>query len=397
MKSKVEDSAVSLLIAFSSELNQKLLENRLPPTYVGVPRCRPSSKEVHLAWRGKSDVFVPRPKVAYLVKNEDGTERRMNTQEKKEARKRMLEEMQVEREKIKEMKKNSENIDSTCHRLGDDTSLTLSSLTGTESLDNLKKEAYYHVKVDSAAIKEELADLRRDREGVPPVALMPCMALQTSIFGVTSPTEVTPELSLDFSLAEEWSILLRDSFRGAEEIRSKEDIRPMAYKLVPEPWQRMMPTFNEAPETCTLHNTHQEKDWELFSIRHRMNPLDSDKEIICSLLYTHTKIHIGCGAKFGSDFLLYDGPRKERHAFAGLRVVLDGETPRAYDLHGYVRCLNTAGKLSLLAKVVRHGNAARVAFVDLALEKILTAPRHAKRGVKEARREVAKHLSKASG
>jgi hypothetical protein len=50
--------------------------------------------------------------------------------------------------------------------------------------------------------------------------------------------------------------------------------------------------------------------------------------------------------------------------------------------------------LSLLAKVNRQGDVAKVAFIDLALEKILTAPRHAKRTVKKARRDMTKSLAK---
>ena len=98
--------------------------------------------------------------------------------------------------------------------------------------------------------------------------------------------------------------------------------------------------------------------------------------------------------------------------------------PSAYELAAYVRCLNTAGKLALLATVVvvdddddddksgssrrrRDGNPNhaemtpttttplfKVAFVDVALEKILTAPTHQRYGRSEKRRDVAKNLAK---
>jgi hypothetical protein len=96
---------------------------------------------------------------------------------------------------------------------------------------------------------------------------------------------------------------------------------------------------------------------------------DADVSILFEYLYRDTPFHVSCGAKFGSDFLIYDGPREERHAFAGLRILSStagagvakdggaGDTlpplplPTAYSLSGYVRCLNTAGKLALLATV----------------------------------------------
>eukprot|EP00956_Cyclotella_meneghiniana_P044313 scaffold311888_cov119-Cyclotella_meneghiniana.AAC.2 len=53
--------------------------------------------------------------------------------------------------------------------------------------------------------------------------------------------------------------------------------------------------------------------------------------------------------------------------------------------------MNTARKLALVATVVRSAdnpNVARIAIVDLALEAILTAPTHVKKGNTEKRRFV---------
>ena len=71
---------------------------------------------------------------------------------------------------------------------------------------------------------------------------------------------------------------------------------------------------------------------------------------------------------------------------------------------GYVRCLNTAGKLALLATVIEERKDCdgdddskilyRVAFVDVALEKILTAPTHQKYGRTEKRRDISRTLAK---
>ena len=136
---------------------------------------------------------------------------------------------------------------------------------------------------------------------------------------------------------------------------------------------------------------------------------------------------MACGSKFGCDLLLYDGSREERHAFAGLRICsctsadnkalnesaevvnpTDGSVvslplPSSYDLAGYVRCLNTAGKLALLATVIsgEDGAESRVAIVDLALEKVLSAPTHKKkrRGKKrqQIRKDGSEHLDKRRG
>jgi hypothetical protein len=131
---------------------------------------------------------------------------------------------------------------------------------------------------------------------------------------------------------------------------------------------------------------------------------------VVHVLHRNTTLHLSCGAKFGCDYLLYEGPRHDHHAFAGLRIiepaqlrppVSDGEevptvefppplpVPDPCDLAGYVRGLNTAGKLALLATVVPDvegviaapedwdpigfppsSSSYRVAIVDLALKKI---------------------------
>lgn len=392
---------VSALVAFSVPLVKSLSSHRLPPTYVGVPRRRPSSKEVQSAWRNNSDDAPPHPQVAFMVKDEDGTERRMTKKEKKETKRIMLVEKREGKRKRKaetlekshgnETKEsnNKTDEDSTAPQKADAQPLNLQEWSKTSEHGN----NYHQLQVSSAAVEEELADLRGDRDGVPPAALMPCMALQTSRVGISIPEPVTPSYELDDELAHTWATSLKESLKEAEEVRKHEDLRPVAYQLVPEVWKRMRPDLS-GDEEITHLDTIEGVEWSWIPIRRRVDPLDSDKNIVCALLHSRSKLHISCGSKFGCDFLLYDGPRHERHAFAGLRILQDGETPRAYDLHGYVRCLNTAGKLSLLAKVDRQGECAKVAFVDLALEKILTAPRHAKRSLKHARRDVSKNLAK---
>ncbi|KAL3788484.1 hypothetical protein ACHAW5_002543 [Stephanodiscus triporus] len=144
-----------------------------------------------------------------------------------------------------------------------------------------------------------------------------------------------------------------------------------------------------------------------------------------SHLIRHSGLHVACGAAFGCDFLLYDGRREDRHSFAGLRVYgsvrshrggdyydevschIDADStsewggvvrfpmPSAYDLAGFVRTMNTARKIALVAMVARGGrggrcgdksNIATIAFVDLALEKVLTAHAHVRKGSTTKRR-----------
>ncbi|KAI2503823.1 DUF547 containing protein [Fragilaria crotonensis] len=385
---------VSTLVAFSASFVKILSSHRLPPTYVGVPRRRPSSKEVQSAWRSKSD-GAPSPRnVSFIVKDDAGHERRMTKQEKKETKRRMLEEKQEE--KRKRMGKTNGGGNEGGARKEDEISpyLVEQLLQCNDSSHSSGSGNYHRLPVSSAAIEEELADLRGDRDGVPPVALLPCMALQTFQMGILSPQSAIVKCELDNLLAQAWATSLKEGLREAEDVRSREDLRPMAYQLAPEVWRRLVPDMSKAMDDASIVERYEGIDFSLIPIRSRMDPLDSDKAVVCTLLHTRSNVHISCGSKFGCDFLLYDGPRTERHAFAGLRVIADGETPGAYDLHGYVRCLNTAGKLSLLAKVDRGGDIPRVAFVDLTLEKVLTAPRHAKRATKRARREVGNNLAK---
>ncbi len=164
---------------------------------------------------------------------------------------------------------------------------------------------------------------------------------------------------------------------------------------------------------------------------------DEDAYLILKHLHQCSNLHIACGALFGCDFLLYDGHRDERHSFAGLRIYCcdprsrndrgkekGSDTanhcdctkndqlpiPSAYDMAGFVRTMNSARKIALLATVVREGEwrdgedcvgyananssprmmaskpSYRIAIVDLALEKVLTAPTHVRKGNTNKRR-----------
>ena len=406
----------SSFMAHAASLVMDMSDNyRLPPTYVGVRRVRPSTKEVQSAWvraTGRDDILETATDTAdtatststavvFKVMNEDGTERRMTTKEKKDLKIILRKESNCANKKRKsERKEASRQHGSSASKNNKTGSTTITTTTKTIHSNN-NDSRYHQLQVNNSALEEELADLRGDRRGVPPVLLSPPMTLQAKLVILNEDIQ-RPRYQLDDNLSKTWAISIKQGMQEAEQIRNGEDMRPMAYQVVPEVWTRLRPdtlndgvqgsptpTANDIATTVTV--TPPESSWSLVTIRQNQNSLDPANVAIIDLLYHHTKLHVSCGVKFGCDYLLYDGPRHERHAFAGLRVLSGPCNP--YDLAGYVRGLNTAGKLALVAKVEADG---KVALVDLALEKILTAPTHVKRKRYEARKVVGQKLAKSS-
>lgn len=432
---------------------------------------------------------------------------------------------------------------------------------------------YHQLPLNPTAVEQELAELRGERSGIPPVILSPAMALQfysnmTTMItardsnGLVSSTTTTPTtatkivpkggsakdnnikdgthtddcsathittpttatLVYDHTLSQQWAEMLQtDCIYPAEEVRQSEDLRQLAYRLHPEPWQRLRPTLRENPLTTTYrprflpilsannndimknniiyddsHNTddvdsnnlvevtesttitttttsndrpetdhigsiHEESSFHLptscewvstvcrpaiasglsssscFEMKNSAYAHDATVSLVFEYIHKETPYYVSCGAKFGTDFLIYDGPRDERHAFAGLKVLSATTTststttmmaasptktgrndpprpttlplPTAYSLTSFVRCLNTAGKVALLATAIpvvedvmndddtknaggdNDGNNSsnerlssspkhktyKVLFVDVALEKVLDAPTHKRR------------------
>jgi tRNA intron endonuclease, catalytic C-terminal domain len=404
-------ASASSFMAHAASLVMDMSDNyRLPPTYVGVRRVRPSTKEVQSAWvgaTGRDDILetaaatATSTAVVFKVMNEDGTERRMTTKEKKDLKIILRKESNCANKKRKsERKEASRQHDSSASKNIITASTTRTTTTTTIHTNN-NDSRYHQLQVNNTALEEELADLRGDRRGVPPVLLSPPMTLQAKLVILNEDIQ-RPRYQLDDNLSKTWAISIKQGMQDAEQIRNGEDMRPMAYQVVPEVWTRLRPdtlndgvqgsltpTANDIATTVTV--TPPESSWSLVTIRQNQNLLDSANVVIIDLLYHHSKLHVSCGVKFGCDYLLYDGPRHERHAFAGLRVLSGPCNP--YDLAGYVRGLNTAGKLALVAKVEADG---KVALVDLALEKILTAPTHVKRKRYEARKVVGQKLAKSS-
>jgi tRNA splicing endonuclease len=404
--SKHVDSAV---IIFTAPLVKQLSspEVRLPPNYVGVRRVRPSSRGVAAKLlEGKSSA-VTTSKITFKIKDENGKERRMTGQEKKALKQTIALEKKAQGKKKRGLAEASSDV-----------SLFDPSTPNNESGNNHR--SYHQLPVNPAALEQELAELRGERGNLPPVILSPPMALQAQgvLPGVyQNNSDKGCLLMYDDILSQKWAKALKDSMVPAENVRQQEDMRPMAYQLTPEPWHRLRPDWDGTKLETSIRTSSfescfksQEKpssvsiedkcEWAVVNCRPPSN-FDVDVSIVFEYLYRETSFYASCGAKFGSDFLIYDGPREERHAFAGMRVLSSKDglpLPTAYSLAGYVRCLNKAGKLALLATVILDQSDEkplyRIALVDVALEKILTAPTHQKRARTQVRRDVAQNLAK---
>jgi len=311
-------------------------------------------------------------------------------------------------------------------------------------------------------VDEELVALKGEKRGIPPVLLTPAA---TSVAVTNGSLKMTPNETdssivtqksaiMDPELSRAWALQLKASMIPVEVSRAKENMRPMAYEVVPEVWRRLCPEnlwnpsvdVNEKDLTVTrqtkvqsIHkkteismsecndidvssSTTQQKEvlYSFVPIRNPTSSYDLDAQLIFQHLYRHTNFHISCGAIFGCDFLLYDGKREDRHSFAGIRLYsakrtnvneeggcMDFPIPTAFDIMGYVRAMNTARKLALVATVIHpetsslsgfaRQNGPKIALVDLVLEKVLEVETHLKKGNTIKRRseeEAASALDK---
>lgn len=442
--------------------------------------------------------------VVYKVIGDDGKERRMTTREKKEYKCQLALEKKKKKFKLPLSRKPEEKLSSAAtdvlvEPLQHSSPTVTSSKTGSDNnhLHELpckpqqqqqqRQEEEQTVATAAALEEEELAFMERCR--IPPVMLSTAMMSVPSINNICSASTSSSyrqqqqrtahnvcfnsSIEIDDEIAQNWAKKIQEQISIAEQLRSQEPIRPIAYTIVPEVWTRMRPlpaiatasSSTNCQTSCTTSHDrkllveeavlagHTSKRTNSFSDTNNHHDCDDDNNhrqfcvvpmgklfsdvkdftleddhcIVFNLLYG-SKLHISCGAKFGCDFLLYDGPREERHAFAGLRILTTNAVnsqhqqhwqlpiPSPYDLAGFVRCLNTAGKLALLATVIRsnaicnedvnvdssaccrRGNVVKVAFVDLVLEKNLTAPTHQRKTIRSSnnkkRKEIGKNLSK---
>jgi hypothetical protein len=412
MKDQTVNPLESAAIVFDASLVKQLEspQVRIPANFVGVRRIRPHKL---LEEKKKNTNNREATDVVFTVKDEHGNERRMNNQEKKALKNKLRIQKKEDRKRKRELQQE--------YSVNENESTSLATTTNLGDSNS----RYYQLAINNAVLEQELAELRGERSGLPPVLLSPAMTLQAQgvLPGTTNGNiDQTCGLVYDHNLSIQWAQLIKASMQPAETARANEQLRPMPYQLTPEPWTRLRPNVEERRVETTMRPTHFEPksssnnnnnnsdlhspppkkcQWANMSCRPPTS-FDSDVSIIFEYLHKDANYYVSCGAKFGSDFLVYDGPRNERHAFAGLRVLQakDGELPipSAYSLSGYVRCLNTAGKFALLATVVKDTDKEkpvyRVAFVDMALEKVLTAPTHKKRSRTQKRKDLTQNLAK---
>lgn len=284
-----------------------------------------------------------------------------------------------------------------------------------------------------------------DRDRHPPLLLLPSSLDYLSRLSLPLPHPPPPESSSDAPCP--YLSHLRLSLAAAVSLRQADvGVRPLPYVVVPEHWKRLRPVAGEPRAGEEARGTedgvkaHALPNEAILAIPLRPllprpfpGALDVLSIAVSDLLEKHEGLHVSDGAKFGADLLLYDGPRDKRHAFAGLRVydvtranpcegrlaedafvVADPTTfalpsptlatrspsppplssllPSAVDMCGYVRLLNGAGKIAIVAFV--DAGRRRVTYVDLVLEKVLDAETHVKWGRKEKRKDMSKNLGK---
>jgi tRNA splicing endonuclease len=474
-------------LIYSGSLLHKLENHpslRLPTTYVGVRRVRPSKSDVaktsddthrdgnkRKRCDGVKDVFLPSEnnkkgslsecndeadvtvaatntetnEISFKVINADGTEKRMSKQEKRELKYKLLrakrdaekEKRRIEHEQRIKDEKEAKRERKKLKRIERRNKKLKLSQEEQEELDGLDQnhdaakddnqplnlasfdiDSEEYVPARNNVIDEELAALKGERSGIPPAILSPaatCVALDMEALHQKKQQQHVIKTVFDRDLTSEWANQLKESMVPVEELRAKEDMRPMPYRIVPELWNRFCPDslFTSKENGITLNQavvasqpadddlaTLQDNKYSLGLMRNPSLMYDKVSYLVFRHLNQYSNLHISSGEIFGCDFLLYDGKREDRHSFAGLRVYTCNKKkneslvypiPSAYDMAGFVRSMNTARKLALIATVVKdeeEGGTDRVLVVDLALEKILDAPTHMKKGVTEKRKSV---------
>ena len=357
-QSSLSSSASMSCLVFDGALAKDLnsSEYRLPPTYVGCRRIRASTKIIQQ--------IMKRRRKSYYNKNHNDEEDE------------------------------------------DDIKVSVPLDEATE------EEKPIHLLLASAResrMTEEIADLCGERMGVPPVLLPGGLAMQAGgiirNFGTKESlvkynnNKNSAIIEYDETLAGIWIDQLSHHMEVAETLRQQENMRSLAYRVQPKVWTRFKPSgihHGRRVQNNDNCNSSLSTDSSTKAIMIRMRTgteesasrqevhicgrdcltYEKSYEAVARFLHqSSTSIYISDGCKFGCDMLLYDGPRDERHAFAGIRIYFtnnkeDLPQPSSYDMTGYVRGMNTAGKLAMLAVVIRSDDCDRLAIIDLELVKV---------------------------
>jgi len=236
--------------------------------------------------------------VTFKVVGEDGKERRMTAREKKAAKNRA--------NKLKK-KRQLEEHQSTVEGNDDfkDSHASQQQILEEEQLVNIAEnrkedddddddlgDSWSANTQESSIREEELEDLQFDRKGshaVPAVisSALAAQALRIGLLQVPSThsyeSEVMKPVKCDDGLAEQWAIKIKEGMVRAEELRAKEaNMRPMAYRIVPEVWSRLRPvegasntkqTFlTESKESETVSSKEDEgTKWSFTCMNSNMN------------------------------------------------------------------------------------------------------------------------------
>ncbi|KAL3801771.1 hypothetical protein HJC23_001167 [Cyclotella cryptica] len=440
----------------SSETSEKLaadVDDDWIPNTVGDDSCpldesERKDKDPTTSVDGDDTNSVNRNAIVFKITNPDGTERRMTKQEKNKLKYEMKqakhlarkEERQIQHEEririAKEGKRERKKMKRLAKKNKELSEIQVKNTSTSEKNGGGQTKPQPNLSDQQTVNDDE--DTERSYRGNPPVMLTPAATRIATEIGTFQHSRIRDDINttvLDDELSKQWASILQESMKPAEEYREKEDIRPMAYKVVPEVWTRLRPVqlnglginaeqqakvdgnqnlgkstdkeveqlaqdaaAGNLPIPKDPHDQKQPPDYSMAVIRDSSPSYDESTYLILRHLHRNSTLHLACGARFGCDFLLYDGRREERHSFAGLRVYSipnDHDQvlplPSAYDITGFVRAMNTARKLALVATVMRsvdNPDVARIAIVDLALEKVLTAPTHIRKGNTDKRRCV---------
>jgi tRNA splicing endonuclease len=361
--------------------------------------------------------------VVFKVVNPDGSERRMTSQEKKKLKHEIKQAKHLERKQEKQNEVKERVRIEKEKKLERKKLKWLAKKNKAQNVNNPERELAAKEQESSSSKAESLStivlqqkedhDEETDRiyRGNPPVILTPAATRVAIDMGAIHCDRVLCnriKTTLDDDLAKQWAQQIQESMLPVERQREKEDIRQMPYKLVPEVWTRLRPVdvfiAGDDKQASIIDKKssspkplERSPEYSLTMLRHSSSLYDESAYLIFRHLHQHYNLHLACGARFGCDYLLYDGQREDKHSFAGLRIynVTDNNQmlpiPSAYDMHGFVRAMNTARKIALVATVLRSScnpNVAQIAIVDMALEAVLTAPTHIKKGNTNKRRCV---------